>query len=190
MTERKEHYDEDSDLGLSPKFSEDLNTLFKPHLSVPPEVDRAVLDQVHRHLSRRYRPRRAFRWAASTAAAAAVIIFAFILNIAREPTAEMAREAAQDTAKKYTSYTARKPAPALVSSVIAEAQIDIDQNGRVDILDAFKLARHVESESTDRTETNLSLRKQGWDINGDGLVNRKDVDLVASAAVRLDKGVL
>ena len=188
MTEKKEHYDEDSDLGLSPKFSEDLSTLFKPHLSVPPEVDRAVLDQAHRHLTRPCKPRRPFRWAASIAAAAAVIIFAFIFNIAREPTAEMAREAAQDTAKKHALYTARKPAPALVSSVIAKAQVDIDRNGRLDILDAFKLARHVES--TDRTKTNLFLRKQGWDINGDGLVNRNDVDLVASAAVRLDKGVL
>jgi len=188
MIERKEHYDEDS--GLSPKFSEDLNTLFKPHLSVPPEVDRAVLDQAHRHLTRSCKPRRPFRWAASIAAAAAVIIFAFLFNIAREPTAETARETAQDTARKHTFRTARKPAPALVSSVIAEAQVDIDLNGRVDILDAFKLARHVESTSTDRTKTNLSLQKQGWDINGDGLVNRNDVDLVASAAVRLDKGVL
>jgi len=51
----------------------------------------------------------------------------------------------------------------------------------VDILDAFKLARHVES--TDRTE-------KKWDINGDGVVNSDDVDLIALAAVRLDKGVL
>ncbi|GAI72881.1 unnamed protein product, partial [marine sediment metagenome] len=48
-------------------------------------------------------------------------------------------------------------------------------------------------ESADRSKTNLSpvsgtgqaLRKQGWDINGDGFVNRNDVDLVASAAVSL-----
>jgi hypothetical protein len=73
--------------------------------------------------------------------------------------------------------------------VVAEARaIDIDRNGRVDILDAFKLARQIESAG--RTEANLSLREQGWDMNGDGLVNRNDVDLVASAAVRLDKGVL
>jgi hypothetical protein len=51
----------------------------------------------------------------------------------------------------------------------------------VDILDAFKLARYVES--AERTE-------KKWDINGDGLVNSNDVDLVASAAVRLDKGIL
>jgi hypothetical protein len=60
----------------------------------------------------------------------------------------------------------------------------------VDILDAFKLAKSIES-----TEP---IEKE-WDINGDGLVNSSDVDLVASAAVRLptqktrakvDKGVI
>lgn len=188
MPENERQFDKDFDLRISPRLSADLKAVLRPQGTVPPEADRAVLDQVHRHLSRRYRPRRRFRWAASIAAAAAVVIFAFIFNISREPTAEMARETAQDAARKRTSYTARKPAPALVSSVIAKAQVDIDRNGRVDILDAFKLARHVES--TDRTETNLSLRKQGWDINGDGVVNSDDVDLIALAAVRLDKGVL
>jgi hypothetical protein len=109
------------------------------------------------------------------AAAAAVIIFAFSLNLTQ------------------------KPGPSTSRTVLVKAQaIDIDRNGRVDILDAFKLARHIES--ADRTKTNLSpvsstgqaLRKRGWDINGDGLVDRNDVDSVALAAVRLDKnkGVL
>jgi len=57
---------------------------------------------------------------------------------------------------------------------------DIDRNGRVDIIDAFRLARHIES---------ASPTKRKWDINGDGLVNRDDVDKVALAAVRLNKGV-
>ncbi len=160
MTEKKGHFDEDLDLKVSPKLSEDLNTLFKPHFSVPPEVDRAVMDQAHRRFVRRQRRSRLFRRAGSIAAAAAVIIFAFSLNLIE------------------------KPGPTTSRSVLVEAQaLDIDRNGRVDILDAFKLARHVESaENTEKR----------WDINGDGLVNSNDVDLVALAAVRLDKnkGVL
>jgi hypothetical protein len=183
MPENEREFDKDFDLKVSPRLSADLKAVFRPQGSVPPEVDRAVLDQVHRHLSRRYKPRRLFRLAASISAAAAVIIFAFIFNVVREPAVKMAREAAQDMAEKHDLYTARKSAPGLVNSVIAEDRVDIDQNGHVDILDAFKLARHVESESTGRAEMK-------WDINGDGLVNRNDVDLVASAAVRLDKGVL
>jgi len=177
MTEKKEHFDEDLDLRMSPKFLEDLNTLFKPQFSVPPEVDRAIIDKAHQHLIPKHWRHRIFHhisiW--RIAAAAAVIIFAFSLNLTQEH------------------------GPSTSRTVLVKAQaVDIDRNGRVDILDAFKLARHIES--ADRTKTNLSpvsstgqaLRKQGWDINGDGHVDRNDVDLVALSAVRLDKnkGVL
>jgi hypothetical protein len=57
---------------------------------------------------------------------------------------------------------------------------DIDRNGRVDILDAFKLAKVIQNEKT--------VNKK-WDINGDGRVDNGDVDLIAKAAVSLDKGV-
>ena len=167
MTEKKEHFDEDLDLRISPKLSEDLNTLFKPQFSVPSEVDRAIIDKAHQHFIPKHWRHRVFRHVSlwRIAAAAAVIIFAFSLNLTE------------------------KPGPSTSRTVLVEAQaVDIDRNGRVDILDAFKLARHVESAKY--TETNLSLRKQGWDINGDGLVDRNDVDLVAFASVRLDKGVL
>ncbi len=154
MTEKKEHFDEDLDLRISPKLSEDLNTLFKPQFSVPPELDRAVMDQANRRLVQRHWRHRIFHhisiW--RIAAAAAVIIFAFSLNLTQ------------------------KPGPTINSSFIVEAQaVDIDRNGRVDILDAFKLARHIESADADKK----------WDINEDGVVNGKDVDLVASAAVSL-----
>jgi hypothetical protein len=57
---------------------------------------------------------------------------------------------------------------------------DIDRNGRVDILDAFKLAKQIQSENT--------VNKK-WDINGDGRVDNDDVQTIAYAAVSLDKGV-
>ncbi len=177
MTDKKGHFDEDLDLRISPKLSEDLNTLFKPQFSVPSEVDRAIMDKAHQHFIPKHWRHRIFHhisiW--RIAAAAAVIIFAFSLNLTE------------------------KHGPSTNRTVLVKARaVDIDRNGRVDILDAFKLARHIES--ADRTKTNLSpvsstgqaLRRQGWDINGDGLVNRNDVDSVALAAVRLDKnkGVL
>jgi hypothetical protein len=143
MTEQKGHFDEDLDLRISPKLSEDFNILFKPQFSVPPELDRAIIDKANRRLVQRHWRHRIFHhisiW--RIAAAAAVIIFAFSLNLTQKPQA-----------------------------------VDIDRNGRVDILDAFKLARHIES--ANRTD-------KKWDINEDGVVNGKDVDLVASAAVSL-----
>ena len=161
MTERMEHFDEDMETSAS--FSADLNALFSPQLSVPPEVDRAILDRAGRHFAgARFSPaaRRGFRWVAlwKIAAAAAVVIFAFSLDLTENP------------------------APTLRRAVVAKAGVvDFDKNGRVDILDAFKLARRIELVGD--AETDL-------DINGDGLVNRDDIDKVAFAAVSLDKGVL
>ena len=160
MSEEIKHFDEDLDLRVSQKFSEDLNILFKPQFSIPPEVDRAVLDRAHQHFTPKHWGHRILQhisvW--RIAAAAAVIILAFSLNLTQES------------------------GPSTSQSLLGEVRaVDIDENGRVDILDAFKLARYVES--AERTE-------KKWDINGDGLVNSNDVDLVASAAVRLDKGVL
>ena len=160
MSEETKHFDEDLDLRVSQKFSEDLNILFKPQFSIPLEVDRAVMDKAHQHFTQKHWSPRILRhisiW--RIAAAAAVIIFAFSLNLTQEP------------------------GPTTSQSLLGEVRaVDIDRNGRVDILDAFKLDRYVESaERTDKK----------WDVNGDGFVNSNDVDLVVSAAVRLDKGVL
>jgi len=163
MTETMEHFDEDLDLRASSKLSADLSSLFEPPRPVPPEVDRAVSDRIRRHFVGG-KPleiqHRRFRWAAlwKVAAAAAVVIFAFSLDLTKK------REPATDR-------------PALTG---IEAT-DIDLNGRVDILDAFTLARQIEAAGRIEPE---------WDMNGDGLVDRSDVDTVALAAVRLDKGVL
>ena len=56
---------------------------------------------------------------------------------------------------------------------------DIDRNGRVDVLDAFTLARSIEAPD--------GVKKE-WDLNGDGVVDRRDVDTVALAAVSLKRG--
>ena len=56
---------------------------------------------------------------------------------------------------------------------------DIDLSGRVDILDAFALARHLKAGAPTRAE---------WDINQDGSINQADVDAVAMTAVQLNGG--
>ena len=143
------------------KLSADLNAIFQPQVGVPPEVDRAVMDRAHKHfvsLQSGKGGRLRVHWAWRIAAVAAVIILAFSLDLTKQT------------------------GPTTDRLLLSKAQaVDIDRNGRVDILDAFKLARHIESAG--RTETE-------WDFNGDGLIDRSDVDVVAFAAVRLDKGVL
>ena len=157
MTERIKHFDEDPGVDVSSKLTEDLEALFQPELSVPPEIDRAVLDRASRHFAGRefVKTRRRFRWVAlwKVAAAAAVVIFAFSLDLHN------------------------KPQRAVHDSAIAGADaVDFDRDGQVNILDAFKLARQIELAGGNRA--NL-------DINSDGLVNRDDVDKIAFAAVSL-----
>lgn len=157
MTEQKKQHDSEMSLGVSSKFSEDLGKVFGPQGQVPAHIDRAVAEAAHRHFGRPQRRLWWLRWAvAATTAAAAVIVWTVYVPAHRAPVPRAARVAAE------------------------MKRADIDRNGRVDIIDAFRLARHIES---------ASPTKQMWDINGDGLVNRDDVDQVARAAVRLNKGV-
>ncbi|MHC4664845.1 MAG: dockerin type I domain-containing protein [Planctomycetota bacterium] len=172
MATENQHFDENRDLEAGQKLSGDLKALFEPHGSVPPEVDRAVMDKVNRHFVGRRR-RLLLRWVGPAAAAAAVIVFAVMFDMGKE------RKLSEVTAP--SSDSARKQMLTLTQPASAACEVDVDGSGRVDILDAFKLARYIKS--TDRPEMK-------WDINGDGLVNRKDVDVLAFAAVRLDKGVL
>jgi len=157
MTEQKKQYDDEMGLGVSSEFSEDLGAIFGPQGPVPAHIDRAVAEAAHRHFDRPQRRLWWVRWAVAAAtAAAAVIVWTVYVPAHRGPVSRVARVAAE------------------------MKRADIDRNGRVDIIDAFQLARHIES---------ASPTKQRWDINGDGLVNRNDVDQVARAAVRLNKGV-
>ncbi|MEN8128284.1 MAG: dockerin type I domain-containing protein [Planctomycetota bacterium] len=70
--------------------------------------------------------------------------------------------------------------PADISAPVA-LRNDIDRDGAVNILDAFALARKIKSSDT----ANLQ-----WDMNGDSVVDQKDVDTVAMAAVKMKEGVL
>jgi hypothetical protein len=58
---------------------------------------------------------------------------------------------------------------------------DVDGNGRVDILDAFLLAKKADAHARPAAK---------WeDVNGDGVLDRRDVDAVAETAVRLPGGL-
>jgi Dockerin type I domain len=56
------------------------------------------------------------------------------------------------------------------------AKGDINADGRVNIVDALVLARHV---------ANKDQVEKGWDLNGDGVVDQQDVDALAAASVSL-----
>lgn len=162
MTEHNRQFD-DAEPHVSPRFRQDTRALFEPPGAVPQQVDKAIMEQARRRLTRPRRLIIPLRWAAATAAAAVIAIGAILYHGA--------------TSDNHESSIINHR---FVTPPLAEGRADIDSNGRVDILDAFRLARHIES----RGPADMK-----WDLNGDGLLDRKDVDLIAFAAVRLDKGV-
>ena len=65
------------------------------------------------------------------------------------------------------------------NSDVAIARGDFNHDRRVDILDAFALARQLKQGAT----RNLQL-----DVNGDGVVDERDVAALAARAVKLEQG--
>jgi hypothetical protein len=60
-----------------------------------------------------------------------------------------------------------------------DLRADLDRSGRVDVLDAFLLARKL-------ADGSAGLE---FDLNGDGRVDQRDVDFAANQAVRLPSGI-
>ena len=140
-----------------PDLARDLARLAEPHIEVPQSVDDAVMSAARTALARRRRGGHpAVRWGAWTAAAAALALAVWV-----------------------GSVLTPQPAAREVASMMAPAVAgDLDRSGRVTILDAFALARQIESGQS----------PSSGDINSDGFVDGADVDAIAMLAVRLPEG--
>ena len=115
----------------------------------------------------RKHPYKFLRWLAPVAAAAV-----FLLVIMWNP-----------QLKTFFLDNLQKPSVQKLETAQYFNREDIDRNGSVDILDAMKLDLKIKN-----AKTNLDLDVR-WDLNNDYIVNKKDVDTIAFAAVRLNKGV-
>ncbi len=153
----------DSDLQAPPAFACDLKALYAPPSAIPPTTDQAILAGIRRQSVGRRRKRLLVRWAVPPAAAAAVLMWVLFDPFGTRDL---------DDSPHFES------AGPLATRQHADHR-DIDGNGRVDILDALALARSIKDNR---------VADQLWDFNGDGLIDRKDVDTVARSAVSLNKG--
>ena len=148
---------------LAPEaLAEELSRLLRPG-PVPERVDRAVIDAARARLTLApTRPWRPVLVRAATLAAAAGV--ALVLWLGRG---------------RFGDQPDRGPGPGSGYSDLARVErLDVDGSGRVDILDALALARAIESEDV--------AADLPWDMNGDGTVDQRDVDVVAQRAVRID----
>ncbi|MHC5110396.1 MAG: dockerin type I repeat-containing protein [Planctomycetota bacterium] len=138
----------------SPELIRDLQQLYATTPAVPLAVDEKILAEARSSIGHKSRRTLVFKLASATAAAAAVT-FAVL----------------------QTNLVPQEPTPG--EPVLLALREDVDGNGRVDILDAFALARTIKKNET--AMANL-------DINGDGVVNEEDIDAVAMAAVSITTG--
>lgn len=143
------------------KLTEGFAELY-PTVQVPASVDLAILNAARAHLAGQVhgggrsmgslRYRRVLRWAGTGAAVAAAA--AAVLLVTLRP-----------------ATPSGTPHAALAG--------DINGDNRVDVLDAYLVARTL----ADKTRP-VSL-PAAWDVNHDGVVDQKDVDWIAAAAVRV-----
>jgi hypothetical protein len=150
---------------LPESLSGELRAMYGANrVAVPHEVDAAVLAEARAGFARRRRFQLARRLAGTLAGAAAV---AAVVFIALRP-------------------GTNQPQPAMQAShqlgVVPTTPEDVDRSGRVDILDAFVVAKLVEV-GGDLGDLDLAADS---DVNDDGKIDRGDVDHIASVAVAVD----
>jgi hypothetical protein len=141
-----------SDLDIA-RLRRDLADVVDARIEVPPDVDRAIAararERLHPSVYRVSWRQRALGWAA----AAAVLVIGLVVARTLLP---------------------GRAGPTPVASGAPAG--DVDGSGRVDVLDAFILARRIADGGT----------VPAADLNGDGSTDALDVDAIAMIAVSLE----
>ncbi len=186
-------------LEAPPRLVAALKRLPKAPVFIPPTADEAVLRAAQRHLAANAtgpecaRPRaqqpptRSARWE--------VLKLRWLRMLLRPGTGALRRN--RQAGPRWTGLLPwAATAAAVILLVVAVPQFfkqpapgpsrdstfargDLNHDGRVDILDAFALARELKQGRA----KNLQL-----DVNGDGVVDERDVAALAARAVKLEQG--
>jgi hypothetical protein len=145
-----------------------------PKISVPESLDKAILADAASHLrtitpSTLVRPKRRSRtWIAVSTGSLAAAMLLFVMWPGGVQNPEKTQQSS------FAESSADISAPESISvAVVAQ---DVDQNGTINILDAFALARTIDSNNANTNQ---------WDLNGDGQTNGDDINLIAMTAVTL-----
>jgi Dockerin type I domain len=146
---------QDEALEAPPRLVSALKRLPQEPIFIPPTADEAILRAARSHLNPPQQPRPGwFRFLPWVAATAGILLLVAIPQFFMQPA----------------------PGPARDSRF---AQGDLNHDGRVDILDAFALARQLKQGGTKTLQQ---------DANGDGVVDDRDVATLAARAVKLERG--
>jgi len=198
----RDHNSHDQDEGLEapPQLVSALKRLPQEPVFIPPTADEAILRAARRHLTQpkatgpecarpraQLAPTRLARWE--------VLRLHWLRTLLRPGTGALRRHGQDAPAWfRFMPWAAAAAATILLLATILQffkqpvsgpardsafARGDLNHDGRVDILDAFALARQLKQGET----RNLQL-----DVNGDGVVDERDVATLAARAVKLEQG--
>src|SRR5688572_11479605 len=123
MSSMPNHSETPHELDLPAPLKTDIQAAYQRDISVPPSLDAAILREAKSGFARRCRFRLVLRGAAAGAAAAAVIVLAIKLRHSASSSSPVANVV-----------------PGPQQSPLARGE-DIDGNGKVNILDAFVVAK-------------------------------------------------
>ena len=158
-----------------PRLAAALKQLRPESIFVPPTVDEAVLKVARQHLCRPERKRANwFRLMPWTVAGAAVAVAVLLVSpYAKDflrfgPSRKTASRGWQNNSGTQSQ-----------SQGLASASEDLNHDGKVDILDALMLARKLQG---------AHIFDPHLDVNGDGIIDHRDVEAIAAHAVSLGKG--
>jgi hypothetical protein len=150
--------DADDDQTLPARLRADMARL-SPGVQVPRSLDSAILNRAKANYARRMRFRPVFRWISVAAAVAAVVAIVLTVRMAKIDRHQPLAGVIQRTT------TPRPPIPG-----------DIDGDGKVDMLDAYILAKHIAAGQNLPPE---------WHVTGNHAPDQRDVDWIAKNAVSL-----
>lgn len=176
MTPPQNPYSSDAELDAPPALRTDLQALFAAP-PVPARVDARVrrdsAAQFARIAHAQQRHRRLLRWVGAGAAAAAAAVLVAVMVLPRDDRPD---ESVLAQGSGAGTPDAPSVAPTTPPPVYVAGKGDVDRSGRVDILDAFAIARALRSQAGP---------PDAWDVTGDGTVDQGDVEQVAHDAVRV-----
>jgi hypothetical protein len=166
----------DDNLEAPPKLVAALRQLPTEPVFVPPSVNEAVLRAARQQLGRTEKQKptwfRLMPWTVATAGLATLILLAY--PHAKEFLGFGALANTGHRGMKNTSESGLQRQ----SHGSAYVREDVNQDGKVDILDAFILAKKLQGRP---------FSDPGLDMNRDGVVDNRDVEVIAVHAVSLEK---
>jgi hypothetical protein len=180
--EMQNEQNKDENLDAPPRLVAALRQLPREPVFIPPTLDEGLMKAARQHLGQREKKRmgwfRLLPWGVATAGLAAAVLLAY--PHAKEKFLGPGRSMVSRSTKSFRhgSENTGQPGIQLQSHGVADVREDLNGDGKIDILDAFMLAKKLQGTPT----SDLRL-----DVNGDGAIDRRDVDTIATHAVSLEK---